>query len=618
MKNIIKTVSSVLVAVSFASCEGFLTKTPETSLSPSSFFRTKSDLELWTNKFYSDILPGPTSLAEIYADDFMGSGLNTLQKGTRTPSSNSWTTPSVNSSGYVTSNGTFTPLYNINYFLEHSSNCPDEKVREKYNGVAYFFRAWFYFEMVQKWGDMPWYDYVIASSDKESLHKPRDPRGFVMMKILEDCDKAYERLPEKWENGATYHVSKDAAMALKSRAALFEGTFRKYHAASEYVPQDEQTFGEVTISSEWFLNEAAKAASMVLGKRKMYTGNTMGLAPSAKNASYREYFVLETTESDETILSRGYNVDLLIRHGLQFDMKNKRASATQRFVNHYLLSNGKPVTSKPDWKKMEYYDQFSGRDPRMAQTLHGPTYVAVGGTAHEQLMWDRTISGYRIIKYISSADHENANTSTTDFPLIRYAEVLLNYAEAKAELGTLTDEDVRNTIDVIRDRVGMTKMNTVPTEIDPLMAEYYPNAKGSQLAAILEIRRERTVELCFEGFRQWDLLRWKEGKWITPQSTGGFEGLYFPGLGEYDIDRDGKMDICLYQGAKPQTTAPELNVIEVSGNWSFSENGNLTYYASENYVWEEGRDYLWPVPENQRQLTGGTLSQNPGWEDGVK
>ncbi len=615
MKKISYIFTAALAALTMVSCEGFLTKAPETAMSPSSFFKTEADLELWTNKFYSDILED-TGIVETYSDDMMGGSLNTLQKGTRTASSKSWSVPSVNSSGYISSNGTFTPLMNINYFLEQSGNCPDEAVREKYNGVAYFFRAYFYFKMVRQYGDMPWYDYVIGSADTESLNKPRDPRGYVMMKVLEDCDKAYERLPEKWGNGPLFHVSKDAAMALKARAALFEGTFRKYHGGSEYVPEETETYGDVTISSEWFLRQAVSAAEKVMGKKSMYTGSTMGIAANAKNASYREYFVLEDADPTETILARCYKGDetAMIRHGIQFDMKNGKRSATQRFVNHYLKKDGTAYT-EAELSTMQYFDHFQGRDPRMAQTIHGPAYVAVGETAHEQLSWERTLSGYRIIKFISDASHEGATTSTSDFALFRYGEVLLNYAEAKAELGELTDGDVKNTIDVIRARVGMDAMETVPTTVDPLMEKYYPNAKGTQLAAILEVRRERTVELCFEGFRQWDLLRWKEGKWIVPSTTKGFSGLYFPALGEYDLDKDGKMDICIYKGAKPATTAPAANVFEIANNWSLSngDSGFLTYYAAENYVWNEGRDYLWPIPEDQRQITNYALSQNPGW-----
>ena len=274
--------TALVAAMTFSSCEDFLTKVPKTALSPDSFFITASDLELWTNKFYSDLLE-ETDIAETFADDMMGSSLSALQKGTRTTSSKSWSTPSVNSDGYISSNGTFTPLMNINYFLEHSSNCQDEAVREKYNGVAYFFRAYFYYKMVRQYGDMPWYDYVIGSADAASLNKPRDPRGYVMMKVLEDCDKAYERLPEAWGSGALFHVSKNAAMALKARAALFEGTFRKYHAGTPYVPNDEETYDGKTVSSQWFLEQAVEAAKVIMGKKSLYTGNTMKMARSTRS-----------------------------------------------------------------------------------------------------------------------------------------------------------------------------------------------------------------------------------------------------------------------------------------------------------------------------------------------
>ena len=621
MKRIYYILTAVLAAMTFSSCEDFLTKPPQTALSPDSFFKSASDLELWTNKFYNDILED-TDIAETYADDMMGGSLSAIQKGTRTTSSKSWSTPSVGSDGYISSNGTFTPLMNINYFLEHSSNCDDEAVREKYNGVAYFFRAYFYFKLVRQYGDMPWYDYVIGSADAASLNKPRDPRGYVMMKVLEDCDKAYERLPEAWGAGPLFHVSKNAALALKARAALFEGTFRKYHAGTPFVPTDEETYGDKTISSTWFLQQAAEAAKAIMGKKSLYTGNIMGISPVAKNASYREFFVLEDADPNETILGRAYKSDeaVTVRHGIQFDMKNGKRSATQRFVNHYLKKDGTAYT-EAELASMEYFDQFQNRDPRMAQTLHGPTYVQIDATVHEALDWERTINGYRIIKYISDASHEGATTSTSDFALFRYAEVLLNYAEARAELGELNDADVAATIDVIRTRVGMPKMGTVPTAVDPVMEKYYPNAKGAQKAAILEIRRERTVELCFEGFRQWDLLRWKEGKWLTPAATKGFQGIYIPEINkEYDLDKDGKMDICVYQGAKPDPiAAPASNVIEIGKNYTLTEGtkGNLTYYASENYAWDESRDYLWPIPEDQRQITNGALSQNPGWTDGL-
>lgn len=617
MKKHILPLSILAASLFVVSCRDFLTKTPETTLSPGSYFSSKAELELWTNDFYNDILPSPSELAELNADDCGSStSLSALQKGTRNPSSKSWNT------------STWKPLRNINYMLENN-RCKDSEARDMYNGVAYFFRALFYYEKVRAYGDIPWYDHVIASDDKEALNRPRDPRGYVMLKVMQDLDKAYKLLPAKWSSDAVYHVSKDAALALKSRAALFEGTFRKYHAGTELVPEDQQTFEGVEISSEYFLRQAMDAAGKMLGTRKLYTGNTLGLAAKATDASYREYFILENAETDETILSRRYNVDVLVRHGLQFDFGSQKRSASQRMVNHYLQSNGKPIQARNGYSTMGYWDTFQSRDPRMSQTLQGPGYVKAdinektGVHPHESLPFGRTFNGYRVIKFISTTEHETASTSTSDYPLFRYAEVLLNYAEAKAELGELTAQDIANTIDVIRARVGMPAMGSVPTEEDALMLQYYPHVKGTQRAAILEVRRERAVELFSEGFRQWDLLRWSEGAALTPRSTGGFQGIYIAAseIGtDLDLDRDGKPDLYLYTGDKPGSTSVEADGrIQIGGNWtlSYDTSGFLTYWAKEDYLWDEDRDYLWPIPADQRTLTNYALSQNPGWDDGL-
>ena len=621
MKKIIIPFALIAALFTASSCEDFLTKSPESSLSPDSYFSSAAELELWANKFYNDILPTAGELAELSADDNgSSSSLTAIQKGTRTPSSKSW------------SASTWKPLRNINFLLENNK-CSDLATKRMYDGVAYFFRAWFYFEKVRQYGDIPWYDHVIESSDMEDLNKPRDPRGYVMLKVMQDLDKAYELLPAKWATDPVYHVSKDAALALKYRAALFEGTFRKYHAGTEFVPVDEQTFEGITISSEWFLRQAVDAAGKMLGTRQLYTGNTLRLSAVDANASYREYFILESAETSETILSRRYSVDVMVRHGIQFDYKNQRRSASVEFTNHYLQRNGQPIQARTGYETLSYYDLFQNRDPRMSQTLQGPDFVMADFDEtseatpkphlKEQLSWERTFNGFRVIKYISDTSHETATTSTTDFPLIRYPEVLLNYAEAKAELGELTQDDITKTIDVIRARVAMPPM-TMPTMADGFLLRYYTKVKedAPQLAALLEVRRERTVELFCEGFRQWDLLRWGEGAKLTPKATGGFHGIYIAGseVGtDIDLDKDGKADLYIYRGTKGNSQAPATNQIQLGSGYSLSEgdHGYLTYWAAEDYEWNEGRDYLWPIPADQRTLTGFALSQNPGWDDGL-
>lgn len=627
MKKIIIPITILTAALSLSSCQDFLTKTPETSLSQESFFYTRAELDLWANAIYNDLMPGAADLAEQNADDnCSGSSLSAIQRGTRVATSKSW------------SEDTWKPLRKINMLLENNK-CEDASVRDQYNGVAYFFRALFYYEKVRQYGDIPWYDHVLASDNEADLKKPRDPRGYVMLMVLRDLDKAYELLPAQWESDPVYHLSKDAALALKSRAALFEGTFRKYHAGTVYVPQDEVTYSvngdDITVSSTYFLQQAADAAGKLVGTRSLYNGNERKLANNATDASYREYFLLEAAESSETILSRRYSglTPTVVRQGIQFDYKNHRRSASRRFVNHYLLKDGNPIQSRAGYETESYYDSFRNRDPRMAQTLHGPSYLmadvepnndpAVIVHPTEQLSWERTFNGYRVIKYISDLTHESATSSTTDYPVIRYPEVLLNYAEAKAELGELTAEDLAKTINVIRARVGMPGLNAVPTTPDNLMAQYYPHAQGSQKAAILEVRRERTVELFCEGFRQWDLLRWGEGDMLTPTQTAGFQGIYIKAdeVGtQIDLDKDGKPDLYLYTGSKASgLTVPSTNQIELGGNYTLSEGtkGYLTYWAAEEYKWKPERDYLWPIPADVRTASGFAITQNPGWDDGL-
>ena len=284
----------------------------------------------------------------------------------------------------------------------------------------------------------------------------------------------------------------------------------------------------------------------------------------------------------------------------------------------------------PSYKIMTCKEALSSIDPNAKnqekvrqsdRVIKRLSYIAEGETTSSVVNFERTINGYRIIKFICSADKDQGSKSETDFPFIRYAEVLLNYAEAKAELGELTDNDIKNTIDLIRTRAGVQTLGAVPTTPDALMQQYYPNASGAQVAAILEIRRERTVELFAEGQRLYDLLRWKEGKWITPSSTSGFQGIYIDALGEQDLDGDGKADAFFYKGAsKPAGISKEIpagNIVRIGTAITLSGNtsGYLVYFGTETYSWNEDKDYLWPIPLSQIQATGGALTQNPGYDD---
>ena len=618
MKKIYAVFISGLSVLAFSSCEGFLDKFPETSLSPETFYTSEKELELATNGFYT-MLPSPDNTTDGALQDNdleYHISLSSLQMGNRSAENESW------------SSSTWSNLRALNYYLEHSVNCTSEDIRKKYDGVAYFFRAMFYYEKVRKYGDIPWYDHVISANDKASLYRARDSRGFVMQKIMEDLDKAIDGLPVTWTEGV-YRINKYAAYAFKSRIALFEGTWRKYHdVPDETYTKDDGT--QLTLSSEYFLRQSADAAKAVIdyGKYKMYKGETI-----VKGQPYRGFFVLEDAETSETILSRRYlyTDEMSIRHGVQFTYKNQRHSLTRALAYHYLMADGTPFQSQEGWQTMQYNQEFKNRDPRMAQTIAAPDYVAVGTDASTKYYpnckdYDR--SGYRPIKYFSDDTHDGAGTSTTDYAIFRYGEVLLNYAEAKAELGEADQTVIDQTVNVIRARVGMpaldvTKANGTP---DAFLSSYYTDKHldGPDKGLILEIRRERTVELVNEGFRLWDMLRWHEGQQLCPASNTlgpGFIGCWFPGLGEYDMNNDGTPDLCIYTGTKPSTDCENtLDVSEGKENTlSEGTSGYLIQFKDQSYKWEE-KDYLYPIPVKQIQIypkdeaTGeSVLTQNPGY-----
>ena len=201
---------------------------------------------------------------------------------------------------------------------------------------------------------------------------------------------------------------------------------------------------------------------------------------------------------------------------------------------------------------------------------------------------------------------------------------MLNYAEAKAELGTLTQEDIDLAIKPLRDRAGvanlsLTQANDNP---DPYLASPqtgYANVTGDNKGVILEIRRERTVELPCEGLRQWDMLRWKEGAQLVPSSNGldGFLGCFFPSLGEYDMNGDGVDDVCIWSGSKPSTSAPAVYELNKEIFLSGGDSGYIVIHTDYTRSWNEERDYLYPVPTDDRVLTQGAITQNPGWNDGL-
>lgn len=565
------------------SCEDILDKYPEDKVTPETFYKNQRDLRLATNQFYVEMVPVAASIYEDPGDIIIQTFLDEAISNQRLipETGGGWT---------------WSALRNINFYLEHSNQCDDKAARIRYDAVARFFRAWFYFQKVQRFGDVPWYDHVLGSNDPD-LYKPRDSREIVMQHVIADLDYAIDNLPSE---KSLYEITKWTAQALKSRVALFEGTFRKYHGMSDY---------------QKYLEACADIS------KKFITESGYSIAKTG-NQPYKQLFANLNADGTEVILARDYGRVLGFYHNVQgYEVSPGTANmgVTKRLIDSYLMKDGTRFTDKDNYKIMQFYDECQNRDPRLSQTIRTPGYVRDDGKKYLPEMGVAK-TGYQLIKYDAGTAYDGYSKSENDIPIFRAAEVYLNYAEAKAELGTLTQSDLDISIRPIRERVGMPSINLEQANAnpDPFLENAetgYPNVdKGANKGVILEIRRERTIELVMEGFRYYDIMRWKEGKAFDQ----AFRGMYFPGPGEYDLDNDGIKDVYLYTGSNRQSSvATQQYQIGTDIILSEGDKGNVVVHSQIPRAWNEARDYYYPIPSKDRILTNGALTQNPGWEDNL-
>lgn len=608
MKKIFPILLTSLVAVGFTSCDDTLDVVPKDKLANETYFTTATDLEMFTNPYYNNIPikdffteQSDQLIQRTLSDEIIG-GIKRY-----TPEDGS-------GSHWEWSNSGWKDLRRINTLLENVDKCQDQEAKIHYTAVSRFFRAYFYAEKLKHYGDVPWYDKQLGSADPD-LYKARDSREFIMTKIIEDVDYAIEHLKaKKDEKEAPYRVTIGAALALKSRICLFEGTWRKYHNLT--YPEHDYNY---------YLQLAADAAQTLMDRKeysiKRLTGKT--------DTDYRDLFVQEDADKDEYIFSRYSSSSTLVSgtshntNGFTLIASQGQPGLTRKFICSYLMKDGRRFTDIPGWQTMQFTEEMKDRDPRLSQTVRGLNYKRIGENTVLAPDLGISVTGYQPIKFVQQSktgnnQNDNIDRSTNDLPWMRYAEVLLNYAEAKAELGSLTQDDLDKSVNLLRKRVGMPDMNMAQANAipDPYLAgdEYgYPNVTGNNKGVILEIRRERGIELVMEGFRLMDLFRWKAGKCLDQP----LYGMYFPGAGKYDLTGDGKADLALYnQGdAKPSGVG---QVYEI-GKEIFLSDGNRGYFdwhvgmKTENYPFNETRDYLYPIPANQIALNPN-LVQNPGWE----
>lgn len=577
MKTIYRIICLLPAVMTLTACRDFLVKDPQDKLTPEAYFKSDKDCELYTNEFYL-IFPGGASIYSENSDYIITRDLTDEVRGTRlVPASSSlWN---------------WNRLRDINFFLEHSNQCSDIAVRTKYEALARFFRAYFYFNKVRYYGDVPWLEKTLTALDKE-LYNGRDSRQVVFSHMMEDIDFAIENLTKTKH---VHSVTRWTALALKSRMCLFEGTFRKYHGIEGW----EEILAAGVEASESFIKSSG------------YVIYSSGATP------YKDLFNAVSSNSTEVILTRSYSSSLGLTHdvnGFYTSPTMSRSGIAKDIVDMYLMADGSRFTDLPGHETMQFVQEMQDRDPRLAQTIRTPGYTRVNSSDKVAPNMAATVTGYQITKYVGSAKYDSYNSSETDLPLFRTAEVYLNFAEMKAELGTLTQADLDMSVNKIRSRAGMPdlSMDQANANPDPYMMDAvtgYPNVSGPMAGVILEIRRERTIELICEGFRYWDIMRWKAGK----RFERPFKGMYFPGPGSYDLDNNGKIDFVIYDGTRPAEDEGVVYLSLKEANLSNGTSGNIMVHSDIERHWNEDRDYLYPIPSDEITLTYGNIKQNPLW-----
>lgn len=583
----------LLCTLGFTACNK-LDQLPQSTASRNAVFGTENGLKLYTNSFYGmDFLPKNSTSQDQLSDYLAVKAVDNF----------------IREGGYAanTSTGwTWTDLRNINYFIQ---NCTDpavpEVVRNNYLGIARYFRAYFYMDKVKRFGDVPWIGKPLEITDP-SLTAGRDKRELVMDSVLADLNFACANITTANDPTRTT-ITKWVAYAYKSRVCLFEGTYRKYHTELNIVA-----------SADKWLQEAASAADQII-KNGGFSLNTTG----GPGLSYRQIFTSNTPLANEVLQAAVADVNLGVLSDANWwwtsGTYGAKASFTRTFINTYLNLDGTPFTNNPLYPTMLFKDEVKNRDLRLKQTIRLGDYkrISNGQQVPAPPVFSYTFTGYQPIKLtLDDMAFDAGQLNTNVAVLFRYAEVLLNYAEAKAELGTLTNADWALTVGALRARAGITSgLTTKPVTADPyLVTNYFP---GISDPSILEIRRERGIELSLEGLRLPDILRWKRGELMEKE----WNGFYVPALNTpMDLNEDGILDVAFYQGTRPSPAVAGVTYIDVSPKIGTVVNSQLLKNGtSGELIWMNeiarkwtDKNYLYPIPLNDLQRNPN-LKQNPGW-----
>jgi len=564
MKKIISII--VISIIAFSSCkkEDFLDRFPQDAISEPTYFKNENDLKLFMNQFYDSLpvqSPGfQSAFNDFNSDNFAPSAIDQFL-------ANQLTIPA---SGGGWSQTNWSAIRNVNYFLQRYNRAEaDIAIKAYYAGEAHFFRALLYWQKVKLFGAVPWLSKDLTDTSTAQLYGPRLPHTVVMDSVLADLNFAVANAAEATNTQFASRITKDVAQALKARICLWEGTYRKYWGLG---------------SEQTWLREAVTASEALInsGRYAIYKNGS----PST---DYYNLFIQEELKGNkEAILARRYIKDVNMQSTTR-DISNVWPALSKNFVRSFLCTDGLPTSVSTLYKGDDSLDQEKlNRDPRFTQIIATRGFSFKNNTdGSKDLMTlpriPSIVTGYGAIKaYSPDPAQWSINQSTLDLFIFRYAETLLIYAEAKAELGEADQTVIDNTINKIRDRVGMT-----PMVIGSLVKD--PKSDFPALPVLLdEIRRERRIELVGEGFRYDDLVRWKAGKLLeNPETILGMK---------------------LVPAIRAQYPAAQISSIQVDGNNYIRVYTNITART-----WND-KLYLHPLPIDQLTLNPALAPQNPGWQ----
>ena len=579
----------------FSSCSDFLDREPITKPEAGNFLTGAIQVENYINGLYMT-LPSFSKFGlgvrseEKNSDNIIAEKYDARLHG----QNNQFSGASDWQTGYQN-------LRKVNYFF-HNYKVPEAQENEdvlSLKGEAYFLRAYWHFDLLKKFGSIPVMDaFWDENATIAGLQIPAKTRNEVARFILSDLVEAKNLLHSRGKYSGI-RINKEAAMVLAMNVALYEGTWEKYHSSDD--------FASSTNESNYFLGEVINWGNELFGCGiDLYkTGQNPGDAFAALFNSK------DLSGMGEVLLWRKYSSDEGVFHDVNGNLKagvvdsEGAAGITQSLVDNYLNADGTFIDPTNE-KFKDFKETFEGRDPRLIQTVMNEGAKFASATTatpmHLEEYTDekkntisppklagdgntRSLTGYHIRLGIDTTFV--SGNGETALPIIRYAEGLLAYAEAAAELDMWSDDIANKTLKALRERAGVKYL--APAK-DANFTDF-----GYTLTPVLqEIRRERRSELALQGFRLDDLMRWKADKLIVGKR----------GKGAYVGDES-----ILFKSYSPDNQKRIRERLTLDDNkWADPMAGTLP----SGYQFHADRDYLLPIPPSELELNK-KLKQNPKW-----